>query len=126
MNAMTFKRLPRGWTLLLGFVLVLVVVGLTQRWRHRIQLYEDDNRSRESILRHVPRGTPMAQARSTLESGGFDCELSTGLRRGERTGLSALSCARSDWWGSGRWSVGLWLEGELVEDISVGFGRTWM
>jgi hypothetical protein len=80
MNAMTFKRLPRGWTLLVGFVLVLVVVGLTQRWRHRIQLYEDDNRSRESILRHVPRGTPMAQARSTLESGGFDCELSTGLR----------------------------------------------
>lgn len=102
----------------------LAVLALMFGWPRTMKIEKDDiEGSRAEVLRLIPIGSDRAHAERVLKEEGFTCGLVEGLvRNGELA--RGLNCDRSTWTGIGSWRIGVWLDGERVEDISISYGNT--
>lgn len=110
-----------GLCLALG-VSVVVVFALLRRGR--IPLYFDEERTRISILEHIPIGTDSGQAKRQMERTGFLCEVYDNLNM-QGYPPTALYCgkpSRDIRAPMASWRVSLFLVRGSVSDVLVIFG----
>ena len=120
-------------------IIFLVLLCAFLLWnRRRIPLYKDNDRTRASILKAVPVGTPTDTAKGLMERAGFVCELMENaslIRRNSITQTSSridnqtfLHCDRERTTVllvcNKRWQVSLLVPNGTVDDVEVSFGTS--
>lgn len=105
----------------------VVLAGVLFERRHRIPIYEDEARTRTSVLEHIPIGTALDSARLAIERSGFECEVLDKMRDPSPKSRRSLYCAKSGWGFVvyGTWRIFFWLDPvNRVKEVSVTYGVT--
>ena len=106
--------------------LAILVVGgaLVLIWyRTPMRLYKDNNEMRAEVLRHVPLGTPIAEAQRSMDANRFSCVLEEGFVLSSLPWTRRVYCWRSRLLRD--WRVSLFLDSrDTVVDVDVASGVT--
>ena len=78
-----------------------------------------------TLVKHIPIGTALADAKGFMEREGFECSVTRNGSLSSREGIDYIYCDRHDpvdTWVSRRWQIVLVLEDDNVADVRVSHG----
>ena len=104
---------------------MLSTIFISCQFNSGIKLDESADKTRETLLTHIPLGSNDMFAKKTMEDNNFSCKH---IKKGEfleKRNIDFLYCDHEDQKGfliSRRWQIAIILKNNIVEDIQVSTG----
>ena len=114
-----------GWIHLLSAVVLLLGCARDTQVVRVTAGIEQPALMQSTLVKNIPKGTPLADAKRFMEREGFECSITRNGSFSGRDGIDYIYCDRHDRvdiWVSRRWQIALVLEDDTVADVSVSHG----
>lgn len=114
-----------GWIHLLPAIVLLVGCAHDKQTVRVTTGIEDPAMMQSTIVKNIPNGTQLADAKRFMQSEGFKCSITRNGSFSDRDSIDYIYCDRLDRvddWVSRRWQIALVLEDDAIADVSVSHG----